>query len=162
MGQLLVKVVQARSLFARTLKMARIQILAIAMIFAAGASAVPAAKSSAIAGSISSDNDEEQRSEPGSCGTVPDGYCAVLYDDEDCRGWSFEVPNGSYDLTEDLRNDAEVVVVKAGCKFTGFKKTGSRGKSSFCDALNSPADMYCDIWDGYLRDNYDSVECLCR
>merc|ERR1712045_1069377 len=87
---------------------------------------------------------------------------AVLYDDEDCRGWSFEVPTGSYDLPEDLRNDAEVVVVRAGCKFTGYKKTGSRGKSSFCDALNSPSDMYCDIWDGYLRDNYASVECLCR
>ena len=65
-------------------------------------------------------NDEEQRSEAGSCSTVPDGYCAVLYDDEDCRGWSFEVPSGSYDLPEDLRNDAEVVVVRAGCKFTGM------------------------------------------
>ena len=89
------------------------------MIFAAAASAVPAKKKSAVAGSISKDNDEEQRSEAGSCNTVPDGYCAVLYDDEDCHGWSFEVPNGSYDLPEDLRNDAEVVVVKAGCKFTG-------------------------------------------
>ena len=90
------------------------------MMFAVGALAVPAAKSSAVAGSISSDNDKEQRSEPGSCGTVPDGYCAVLYDDEDCRGWSFNVPTGSYDLPEDLRNDAEVVVVRAGCKFTGM------------------------------------------
>ena len=90
------------------------------MIFAAGALAVPAAKSSAIAGSISSDNDEEQRSESGSCGKVPDGYCAVLYDDEDCSGWSFNVPTGAYDLPEDLRNDAEVVVVRAGCKFTGM------------------------------------------
>merc|ERR1712020_627642 len=139
-----------------SLKMAKIQILIIAMIFAAAASAVPAKKKSAVVGSISKDNDEEQRSEAGSCNTVPDGYCAVLYDDEDCRGWSFEVPSGSYDLPEDLRNDAEVVVVRAGCKFTGFKKTASRGKSSFCDALNSPADMYCDIWDGYLRDNYAS------
>merc|ERR1712154_474938 len=127
----------------RSLKMAKIQILIIAMIFAATASAVPAKKKSAVAGSISKDNDEEQRSEAGSCTVVPNGYCAVLYDDEDCRGWSFGVLNGSYDLPEDLRNDAEVVVVKAGCKFTGFKKTGSRGKSSFCDALNSPADMYC-------------------
>ena len=90
------------------------------MIFSSGALAVPAAKSSSVAGSISSDNDEEQRSESGSCGKVPDGYCAVLYDDEDCIGWSFNVPTGAYDLPEDLRNDAEVVVVRAGCKFTGM------------------------------------------
>merc|ERR1711992_193349 len=152
----------SNTILERSLKMAKIQILIIAMIFAAGALAVPAKKESAVVGSISKDNDEEQRSEAGSCNTVPDGYCAVLYDDEDCRGWSFEVPSGSYDLPEDLRNDAEVVVVRAGCKFTGFTKVTSRGKSSFCDALNSPVDMYCDIWDGYYRDNYDSVTCLCR
>merc|ERR1712156_1308280 len=145
-----------------SLKMAKIQILIIAMIFAAAVSAIPAKKKTAVAGSISKADDEEQRSETGSCNTVPDGFCAVLYDDEDCRGWSFQEPNGSYDLPEDLRNDAEVVVVRAGCKFTGFTKVTSRGKSSFCDALNSPVDRYCDIWDGYLRDKYASVECLCR
>ena len=94
--------------------------LFIAMIFAAGASAVPAAKSSAVRGSISSDNDEEQRSAPGSCGSVPAGFCAVLYDDENCEGWSFNVPSGAYDLPEDYRNDAEVVVVGAGCRLTGM------------------------------------------
>ena len=90
------------------------------MIFAAAVSAIPAKKKSAVAGSISKADDEEQRSEAGSCNTVPDGFCAVLYDDEDCRGWSFQVPNGSYDLPEDLKDDAEVVVVRAGCKFTGM------------------------------------------
>ena len=44
----------------------------------------------------------------------------------------------------------------------GYSKVSSGGRSSFCDALNSPVDRYCDIWDGYLRDNYDSVKCLCR
>merc|ERR1712018_665401 len=116
-----------------SLKMAKIQILIIAMIFAAAVSAIPPKKQSAVAGSISKADDEEQRSEAGSCNTVPDGFCAVLYDDEDCRGWSFQVTNGSYDLPEDLKDDAEVVVVRAGCKFTGFTRTGSRGKSSFCD-----------------------------
>merc|ERR1712027_267659 len=130
-----------------SLNMAKIQILIIAMIFATAVSAIPAKKKSAVAGSISKADDEEQRSEVGSCNTVPEGYRAVLYDDEDCRGWSFQVPNGSYDLPEDLKDDAEVVVVKAGCKFTGYNNKESRGKSSFCDALNSPVDMYCDIWD---------------
>merc|ERR1711963_548100 len=114
----------------RSLKMAKIQILIIAMTFAAAVSAIPAKKKSAVAGSISKADDEEQRSEAGSCNTVPDGFCAVLYDDEDCRGWSFQVPNGSYDLPEDLKDDAEVVVVRAGCKFTGFNNKESRGKSS--------------------------------
>merc|ERR1712012_730870 len=117
-----------------SLKMAKIQILIIAMIFATAVSAIPAKKKSAVAGSISKADDEEQRAEAGSCNTVPD----------------------------DLKDDAEVVVVRAGCKFTGFNNKESRGKSSFCDALNSPVDMYCDIWDGYLRDKYASVECLCR
>merc|ERR1712241_1578362 len=161
MGQAVIKF-ELKYLATEALKMAKIQILIIAMIFAAAASAVPAKKKTAVAGSISKPDDEEQRSEAGSCNTVPDGFCAALYDDEDCRGWSFQVPTGSYDLPEDLKDDAEVVVVRAGCKFTGFNNKESRGKSSFCDALNSPVDMYCDIWDGYLRDKYASVECLCR
>ena len=126
------------------------------MIFAVGASAVPAAKSTAIAGSISSDNDEEQRSEPGSCGTVPDGYCAVLYDDEDCRGWSFNVPTGSYDLPEDLRNDAEVVVVRAGCKFTGMCIMCMMIKISNCIVsghyiCQSEYNVTCRLQQGELR-----------
>ena len=71
-------------------------------------------------GSISSDQDEAQRSTPGSCSSVPDGFCAVLYDDENCAGWSFDVPTGTYDLPSFYRNDAEVVVVKRGCKLTGM------------------------------------------
>ena len=67
-------------------------------------------------GLYSSDDD---RSELGRCPRVPDGYCAVLYDDENCEGWSYVIPTGAFDLPEELRNDAEIVVVKSRCKFTG-------------------------------------------
>ena len=93
--------------------------LLIAMIFAACASAGPAKMGGAMQGEITNDNDEEQRSMAGACQRVPDGYCAVLWDDENCTGWSYNVPVGAYDLPEEFRNDAEVVVVAAGCGFRG-------------------------------------------
>ena len=63
--------------------------------------------------------DGEDRSTPGKCPMVPPTSCAVLYDDENCKGWSFEVPTGTSEIPEDYRNDAEVVVVRSGCKLTG-------------------------------------------
>ena len=74
-------------------------------------------------GSISNDLDDDDRSKPGRCKSVPSGSCAVLYDDESCEGWSHKIPYESYpayDLPKDNRNDAEVVVVRSGCKFTGM------------------------------------------
>ena len=70
-------------------------------------------------GSISSDQDERRRSTPGECQSVTHGSCAVLYGKRNCEGWSINIPSGTHDLQEDYRNDAEVVVVKAGCKFIG-------------------------------------------
>ena len=69
--------------------------------------------------SIDYNLDDDDRTMQGRCPHVPDGYCAVLYDDENCEGWSQKIPTGSYDLPKELRNDAEVVVVRKGCKFTG-------------------------------------------
>ena len=45
--------------------------------------------------------------------------------------------------------------------FAGYSKVNAGGRSSFCSALNSRFDVYCDIFDGYLRDNYESVKCVC-
>ena len=62
----------------------------------------------------------EAGSTPGKCPVVvPPTACAVLYDDENCEGWSFEVPTGTSDLPEEYRNDAEAVVVRSGCRLTG-------------------------------------------
>ena len=62
---------------------------------------------------------------------VPPTSCAVLYDDENCEGWSFEVPTGTSDLPEEYRNDAEVVVVRSGCRLTG-EPNGIKGDSIKC------------------------------
>ena len=37
----------------------------------------------------------------------------------------------------------------------------SLGRSSFCDATNSPTDKYCEILEDFLRDSYDSLVCVC-
>ena len=61
------------------------------MIFVAGATAVPAPKSYVAQGYISNENNEENRSAPGSCPPVTDRYCATLWDDENCEGRKFDV-----------------------------------------------------------------------
>ena len=56
---------------------------------------------------------------------VPVDRCAILYDEEDCGGWSFEAPEGyseleNFALTGPKTNDAESVLVREGCRFTGM------------------------------------------
>ena len=56
--------------------------------------------------------------------TVPQGSCALLYDDDDCSGWKFEVPIGykelpRFSLSGPRKDDAESVLVRPGCKFIG-------------------------------------------
>ena len=60
--------------------------------------------------------------------TVPRGVCALLYDEEDCGGWEFEVPIGYTELpriafSAAKKNDAESVLVRPGCKFIGKTDT---------------------------------------
>ena len=50
---------------------------------------------------------------------VPEGKCAMLFDEEDCAGWSAEVSTGYSELSYRERNEAESVIVKPGCKFEG-------------------------------------------
>ena len=50
---------------------------------------------------------------------VPEGKCAILFDEEDCAGWSAEVSTGYSELSFRERNEAESVIVKPGCKFVG-------------------------------------------
>ena len=50
--------------------------------------------------------------------------CAILYDDENCLdrsiiGWSEELKEGEKTLGLLHKNDAESVLVKAGCTFRG-------------------------------------------
>ena len=50
---------------------------------------------------------------------VPEGKCAILFDEEDCTGWSAEVSTGYSELSYRERNEAESIIVKPGCKFIG-------------------------------------------
>merc|ERR1711970_294181 len=69
--------------------------------------------------------------------------CAILYDEEDCGGWRFPVPENSFinvesgvltslldkalgPLKDDPKDDdAESVVVKKGCTFVGYQRKWS-------------------------------------
>ena len=56
---------------------------------------------------------------------VPADKCAILYDEEDCGGWAYEVPVGytklsGWSISGPQKNDAESVLVRQGCKFIGM------------------------------------------
>lgn len=46
--------------------------------------------------------------------------CAIIYDDDGCEGWAHPINTGYSELGFSRRNDAESVVVRAGCVFTGY------------------------------------------
>jgi hypothetical protein len=55
---------------------------------------------------------------------IPDGICAILYDDENCKyrsliGWKEELAEGEKELSFFHNNDAESVIVRQGCTFRG-------------------------------------------
>ena len=55
---------------------------------------------------------------------MPRGSCALLYDEEYCSGWEYEVPIGYKELPRfswkgPKKDDAESVLVRPGCKFIG-------------------------------------------
>ena len=61
--------------------------------------------------------------------TVPQGSCALLYDDDDCSGWEYKVPIGYKELPRfsvggPRKDDAESVLVRPGCKFIGKDNAG--------------------------------------
>ena len=45
--------------------------------------------------------------------------CAVLFDDNKCKGWELPISEGYTELSWGKKNDAESVVVREGCVFTG-------------------------------------------
>ncbi len=57
--------------------------------------------------------------------TVPSNMCATLFDDDDCGGWALNVPTGYTELSYWKKNDAEAVVVKAGCRLIGYTMSSS-------------------------------------
>ncbi|XP_071742992.1 uncharacterized protein [Lepeophtheirus salmonis] len=98
---------------------------------------------------------------------VPLGYCAVLYDDDGCEGWEKAIPVGYTELGWSHRNDAEAVVLRKGCIFTGYDHSGTtakdRGKSFSMDARSHHKSyhMYKNLDRKSLVDRISSVMCTC-
>lgn len=119
-------------------------------------------------------------------GNVPSNKCATLFDDKDCDGWALDVSTGYTELPYSKKNDAEAVVVKAGCKLIGkyntnsiFQKkqvilnsstgydhkssnVGQRGSSVTIDATHSSSNLDKNLrGNGELEEKISSVECQC-
>jgi hypothetical protein len=117
---------------------------------------------------------------------VPSSKCATLFDDEDCDGWAFDVSTGYTEMPFRKKNDAEAIVVKAGCKLIGkynlnsiFHKkqvilnssigydhkssnVGQRGRSVTIDATHSSSNLGKNLEDDEeLEEQISSVECQC-
>jgi hypothetical protein len=108
--------------------------------------------------------------------------CATLYQDQNCIGWRLDVAVGYTELTRiERHNDAEVVVIRPGCKFVGYEYAHwdpeLRGRSVAFDAAisykhthdahhhNGEGDatqVVKKLRDSQLRNRIDSVECSCR
>eukprot|EP00088_Acartia_fossae_P031852 TRINITY_DN3264_c0_g1_i2.p1 TRINITY_DN3264_c0_g1~~TRINITY_DN3264_c0_g1_i2.p1 ORF type:complete len:129 (+),score=34.89 TRINITY_DN3264_c0_g1_i2:31-417(+) len=104
-----------------------------------------------------------------SCEDVPANLCARVYDDEDCKGWGLDIPEGemSFSFWSPVwywyRNDIESVSVRKGCTFTGFDDTNYRGESATIRA--GSRDRHVNLGDESEYDNLDeeieSLRCVC-
>ena len=53
------------------------------------------------------------------CPPVPENFCATLYEGGDCDGWALNIGRGYTELPHAKKNEAESVVLRAGCKLIG-------------------------------------------
>jgi len=108
--------------------------------------------------------------------------CATLYQDQNCIGWRLDVDEGYTALTRIQRhNDAEVIVIRPGCKFVGYeyahRNPKLRGRSVAFDAAisnkhthdahhhNGEGDgphVVKKLRDSQLRNRIDSIDCSCK
>jgi len=100
--------------------------------------------------------------------TVPSTACALLYDNEDCEGWEYQVPRGYSELGWTKRNDAESVLVRHGCKFIGYDHDdrddiSGRGDSVEVNAWFSRNDLLKNFESrSDLEERISSMDCTCR
>jgi hypothetical protein len=88
--------------------------------------------------------------------------CAKLYDDDGCGGWGLGISTGFTELDFWKRNDAESVVVKAGCKFIGYDHDDRKGDKIEVDNTYGQYRLARDF-DGSreLEEKISAVECTC-
>jgi hypothetical protein len=92
--------------------------------------------------------------------------CAILYDDDGCNGWKEPIAVGYRELGWSRYDDAESVVVRKGCVFTGFQyasdNPSKRGRSVIVDATHQATDFYKKFNDSEeLESSISAVDCRC-
>jgi len=89
--------------------------------------------------------------------------CAILFDEENCKEELEEVPSGS-GIVLDEKDDAESIMVRPGCKFTGYDKDDRTGNKIVIDNTKDhrgkPKVQNLD-GKGNLEERISSVDCLC-
>jgi len=104
------------------------------------------------------------------CVPVPRNLCAIAYDDDGCKGWRLDIPEGEkmfkwWDPVYSwYRNDIEQVSVRAGCSFTGFDDSSYNGESFTIRAGSSDRHVDLSAEDDFedFDEAIQSYSCSCR
>ena len=93
-----------------------------------------------------------------------DSTCAVLFDDNNCKGWAYPVGKGYTKLPYMKRDDAESAVVRKGCVLTGYDEAHAsvqkRGLKVVLDATHAKKVHEFKGRKG-LEERIESVSCDC-
>lgn len=91
--------------------------------------------------------------------------CAVLFDDNKCKGWAFAVEQGYTELPYMKKDDAESAVVREGCVLTGYDEAhasvSKRGLKVVVDATYGKKVHEFKGRKG-LEERIESVSCECQ
>jgi len=88
--------------------------------------------------------------------------CAILFDEENCKDELEEVPSG-VGIKLDEEDDAESVMVRPGCVFTGYDKDDRTGNKIVIDNTSDKRRPKVKNLNGKgeLEEKISSVDCLC-
>ena len=101
------------------------------------------------------------------CPPVPENFCATLYEGGDCGGWALNIGRGYTELPHAKKNEAESVVLRAGCRLIGaLLKTnsisGARARAFVVLRVNPPSSGYDKPigWPGARTTTFDAADGL--
>jgi len=96
------------------------------------------------------------------------GTCAIVFDEDNCRGTQERLGHGYTKFTRKLRNDAESVIVKPGCIFIGYSNYRSspndyfEGDNVVLDASGRHDPLIVDNLDNdQVDEDMESASCYC-
>jgi len=108
---------------------------------------------------------------PPNCTEISPTTCAVLFDSSSCSpsGWSLEVVDGArkelkyWSSDWKYRNDADIVGVRRGCKFSAWTEVGFRGERFDLIAKESERWIVFENDASYFKfhENIESFQCNC-